>query len=74
MSLDPSTELALLETAYQNYITSGIASYTIGTDQGHRQVTKINILQLITRMDQLRAMVWREQNGMFQAANNRLPE
>ena len=72
--MDAPTELALLETAYQNYLSSGIASYTIHSDQGSRSVVRIPFKELISRLDALRAIVWRQQNGMMQAAQNRLPE
>lgn len=74
MAMDPQTELNLLETAYQNYLTGGVASYTISTDQGSRTVTLPNFQWLVQRVDELRALIYRQNNGMFQAAQNRTPE
>lgn len=69
--MDPAAELALLETAYGNYITNGIAEYRT---EGGRSVRRVNVEWMTTRMDQLRAIVYRQNNGICTVAQNRQPE
>jgi hypothetical protein len=68
--MDAQTELNLLETAYQNYLGTGIVSYTVNG----KSVQKVDIGWLTRRLDELRAIVYRQTNGLFQAAQNRPPE
>lgn len=68
--MDAQTELTLLETAYSNYVSNGVASYTING----RTVQKVDIKWLTQRMDQLRAQVYRANSGMFGVGQFRRPE
>ena len=68
--MDPQAELSLLETAYANYLQRGIASYSLNG----RTVSYADIKWLTSRMDELRAIVYRQNNGLFQVAQNRRPE
>jgi hypothetical protein len=68
MSIDE--ELTLLETAYSAILTKGVKSYRIGD----RELTRLDLPFIATRMDQLRAASYRQSHGMMQAARNRMPE
>ena len=68
--MDATTELNLLETAYTSLLTGGIQSYSING----RSVTKNNMTFIVARMDQLRAIVYRQSNGMCSVARMRKPE
>lgn len=68
--MDATTELNLLETAYVSLLTGGIQSYSING----RSVTKNNMDRIIARMDALRAIVYRQSNGMCSVARMRKPE
>ena len=68
--MDPNAELALLETAYTSLLTGNIKSYSING----RMTTRNDIAWITTRMDQLRAIVYRQTNGMCSVARMRNPE
>jgi hypothetical protein len=63
-------ELSLLEDAYSAIMTKGVKSYRIGD----RELTRLDLPFITSRMDQLRAASYRQSNGMMQAARNRMPE
>jgi hypothetical protein len=63
-------ELDLLETAYTSLLTGGVQSYTING----RSLTRLDFRYITERMDTLRAVVYRQTNGMMQAARNRKAE
>lgn len=68
--MTPQDELTMLETAYATIITGGVQSYAING----RQLTRLDIQFITRRMDELRAIIYRQTNGMFQAAQNRPQE
>ncbi len=64
-------ELTALETAYSAILYKGAQSYSIDG----RQLTGLDIKWMASRIDTLRAIVYRESTGgMFSVARNRLPE
>lgn len=68
--MDATTELNLLETAYTSLVTGNIKSYSING----RMTTRNDLAWIATRMDQLRAIVYRQSNGMCSVARMRKPE
>lgn len=68
--MDPTAELTMLETAYTSLVTGRIKSYSING----RMTTYNDLAWLTTRMDQLRAIVYRQNNGMCSVARMRNPE
>lgn len=68
--MDPTTELTLLETAYASILSGGIKSYAVNG----RMVTKLDLPWITTRMDQLRAIIFRQTNGMCSVGRFRNPE
>ena len=68
--MDPQTELNLLTTAYQNLLSGGIKEYSING----RTLTRLDAVWLVSRMDELRSMIYRQSNGMFAVGQFRTPE
>lgn len=68
--MDAAAELALLETAYTNFIRTGVASYSING----RSITYRSIDEVTKRMDLLKIQIARAASGTFQASQFRDPE